>query len=60
LRQVELSVQESPSGELAGFGNSRPKLQAAIQQKLKDYRAAMPLNFDDVLAGVRPRRREEK
>ncbi len=62
LGEVELVVQEGAPRELAGLGHAQadlaPGLQAARQQHLHDYRAAVALQLEHLFAGVRVRRGE--
>ena len=53
LRQVELAVEKRPLGEFARPRQPRAQLARAAQQQIEQYRAAMPLQFQHMFAGVR-------
>jgi hypothetical protein len=56
LREVELAVQERAAGELARLGDARAERDAAREQQAHRGGAAVPVELDDGLAGVRRRR----
>ena len=56
LCEIELVVEERPPGELARLGETGAELEAAPQEHLQDHRAAVALELEDVLGGVRVRR----
>ncbi len=60
LREVELVVEVCALRELAGLRRSRTEFEHAAQQQVEHDRAAVPVQFEHVLAGERMRRREEQ
>jgi hypothetical protein len=58
LREVELAVQERAPRELARPGDARAERDAAREQRSQRRGAAVPVELDDGLAGVRRRRGE--
>ncbi len=64
LGQVELVVEKGAAREFPGLCNAHadaaPRLEAARQQQLQDDRTAVPLQFEDVLAGIGVRTGEEQ
>ncbi len=55
LQQIDLVVQERAQRELAGLGRSGAERVRASEQCVGDDAAAVPVQLDDVLAGVRAR-----
>ena len=60
LREVEAIVEERAARELAGLGDARAQLDAAAQQLAHHDRAAVALQLEHVLAGIRMRRAESR
>ena len=60
LRQIELVVQERALRELAGQSAPRAELHGARDERLLHDGAAVPLQFEHVLAGIRVRRRKKE
>jgi hypothetical protein len=52
LREVDPVVEECPVRELARLRDARSQLGAALQQLPHHHRPAMPLQLQDILAGI--------
>ena len=60
LREIELAVEIRAPRELAGLGDARAELEAALQQQPQHDRAAVAVQLEHVLTRVRLRAPEKE
>ena len=58
LSEIKLAVEKSPLGKFARSRKACTEFADAAQQGIQQHRAAMALEFEHMLAGVRSRGRE--